>query len=142
PDPGPGGVESLAEGLILDLVEMLVGQRRLGEAEDAHPFASDEIAPVAARVATCLAARATELLPAFAREAGEIRLTIAPPEQWHRRRVRVELGSGAGTAPLAAGASGVVAWGVACLRFAAAQLRLSRWSLGGDTDRTTALVAP
>jgi energy-coupling factor transporter ATP-binding protein EcfA2 len=138
PRPGDGGIEASVEEILIDfLLNGPFNQPGYHNDTDVHLFANPLAAKAAKLIVTHLAARATELLPPFAREAGSIRISVAPSEEWHRRRIHVEIDSDGKLSPLAASASGVASWGIACIRLAAAQLRASRWVAGNQDEPTT-----
>jgi energy-coupling factor transporter ATP-binding protein EcfA2 len=130
PRPGDGGIEASVEEILIDFLRKGFVHLRYLNDTDVHLFANRVAAEKAKTLVTHLAAGATELLPPFAREAGSIRISIAPSEEWHRRRIHVEIDSDGKLFPLAAAASGVASWGIACIRLAAAQLRASLWGAG------------
>lgn len=141
PDPGPDDLETMVEGLLIGLARTVLRPSTLDKAAPSHPFAWPDVGPAVEVMADLLAERATGLLPGFAAANGPILIRVAPREEWHRRRVHVTLGPDDSSIPLASAAGGVLAWCTACLRFAAAQLRASRWAENDDA-RTIALTAP
>jgi energy-coupling factor transporter ATP-binding protein EcfA2 len=143
PDPGTDGIGALVEQLLIDLAKHLLPTGEVDDAQPAHPFSSASVEPVVSILARNLGERATALLPGFAAAEGNIGVRIAPMEEWHRRRVIVEIVGAQQTVAVSAAASGILAWCTACLRFAAAELGASDW-FGGDSlgGPTRALLSP
>ena len=135
PSHGPEGPEKVAEDLICELLRDLVpGMAMVGDFE-AHLFSEIVLGALAHRVAELLSERSTEILPAFVREVGHLKITIAPQDEWHQRRTHVELVGIDEVTPVRYAASGVKAWCLASLRFAAAEFGASEWATDEQIQR-------
>lgn len=115
---------------MLDLLDNLVGLGHFPEdaADNRHPFA---IYPDPARTVTAwLAHRANDILPRFVAEAGEIKLSLAVPGEWHNRRAAATFSRGLGRAEVAVDQlpSGLRTWALAAIEFARAQLHDGGWT--------------